>query len=762
MTLDMKAPTVQEQRLSSMGEAALWYGKSGWSVFPLKPGDKTPVVKWKDDATMDPEVIRAWWTRWPDANIGLACGASGLLVLDFDVEKPGFEGGELLERLRREYPTTTARTGGGGVHLLYRQPEGEELGNSRGRLPRGVDVRGHGGYIVLPPSIHPGGARYEWEVWPHERPPQPFPRFLLELLRPKPEPKSQAVVTRNGARGTAYAQAALERELGRLARAQEGERNETLNKAAFALGQLVAGGELDRPLVECELERVALAIGLEPREVEATVKSGLEAGLKEPRTAPAPTAGGKRPPARDIVFQLGLERLELFVDPAGTAFATFERDGHLETWPLRSGPVRAHLGALYRAHAGTLPGSQALQDAFLALEGEAATTVRDVFLRVAHVDGVTWLDLGGPDWRAVRVDASGWQVVDRPEVRFRRTKGSGRLPTPVPGTLADLKALLHVEAEDLPMVIGWLLGALSGMGPFPILALTGEQGTAKSTTTRLLKRLVDPAVAELRGAPRNVRDLMVAAANSWLLAFDNVSRIDSEMSDALCRIATGGGYATRALYTDAEELLLDVKRPIVLNGITDIVDRPDLQDRAIIVDLPILAEEERLPEREYWEQVEGTLPKALGFLLDALSYALGALPDTELERLPRMADFARLVEAAGPMLGLEPGQFLDLYAGNREAGTLAVLEQSPITEPLRALVRVSGKWSGTPTELLDALDGVADERAKASRRWPTSARALSAELKRLAPSLRTADVVDVRFAKSNGQRRWTVERLRRC
>ena len=170
-------------------QTALWYAKGGWHVFPLKAGDKTPVTAHGlHDATTDAETIRGWWAQWPTANIGLNCGASGLLAVDFDIHKEGYAGAALLKQLREEHPTTTAQTGGGGYHLLYLQPQDNALGNGRGALPQGVDVRGVGGYIVLAPSIHPNGNRYTWETGPHQTTPQPLPGLLSAMLTKTPTP----------------------------------------------------------------------------------------------------------------------------------------------------------------------------------------------------------------------------------------------------------------------------------------------------------------------------------------------------------------------------------------------------------------------------------------------------------------------------------------------------------------------------------------------------------------------------------------------
>lgn len=176
-------------KTNTLAETALYYAKAGWHIFPLKAREKTPrTPNGLHDATTDTDTIRGWWERWPDANIGLNAGASGLLVVDFDIDKEGYAGGALLKQLRAEHTTTTAQTGGGGFHLIYRQPDGETLGNGRGALPKGVDVRGAGGYIVVAPSIHPTGNLYKWLVYPAQTSPQPLPGFLLAMLAKKETP----------------------------------------------------------------------------------------------------------------------------------------------------------------------------------------------------------------------------------------------------------------------------------------------------------------------------------------------------------------------------------------------------------------------------------------------------------------------------------------------------------------------------------------------------------------------------------------------
>src|SRR5262249_36836984 len=188
-------------------------------------------------------------------------------------------------------------------------------------------------------------------------------------------------------------------------------------------------------------------------------------------------------------------------------------------------------------------------------------------------------------------------------------------------------------------------------GPFPVLCLHGEQGCGKSTLARLLRLLIDPNAAALRSEPRDPRDLIIAASNSWVVSFDNLSHLKHWLSDALCRLATGGGFSTRELYTDADEILFDAMGPAVLNGIEDLATRGDLLKRSIILTLETISDSQRRTEGDFWREFEVARPRILGALFDVVAAGLKALPTVKLTSLPRMADFARWVRACEPALG---------------------------------------------------------------------------------------------------------------
>jgi hypothetical protein len=245
----------------------------------------------------------------------------------------------------------------------------------------------------------------------------------------------------------------------------------------------------------------------------------------------------------------------------------------------------------------------------------------------------------------------------------------------------ELGQFVNIREEDEAswrLLLAWLTQALRPKGPYPVLILQGEQGSAKSTVERLLRALVDPSTVPLRATPRNERDLIIAATNSWCAAFDNISNLPPWLSDAYCRPSTGGGFSARELCTDSEEVLFDATRPVILNGITDVATRPDLLDRGLIVTLPPIPEEKRRPEAELWRDFEKARPRILGALFDAVSGALGAVESVRLEGMPRMADFAVWATAAEESLGWEPGAFMDAYTGNRKEATESVLEADPV------------------------------------------------------------------------------------
>jgi hypothetical protein len=311
---------------------------------------------------------------------------------------------------------------------------------------------------------------------------------------------------------------------------------------------------------------------------------------------------------------------------------------------------------------------------------------RPVFIRVGGLDDRLYLDLGDETWRAVEIDVSGWRVIDNPPVRFRRAAGMQALPMPVPGgSVAALRSFLNVRSDaDFVLVVAWALACLRDRGPYPVIALSGEQGSAKSTFSAILRALLDPNTAPLRACRARTATCSSppATAMCWPLT---MVRPTGKISDTLCRLATGGGFAVRQLYTDQDEVLFDAARPLILNGIEDIVTRPDLADRALFLTLEPIPDERRRPETELWAAFDTEGPLILGALLDAVVEGLKRLPETHLPKLPRMADFALWATACETPLW-PAGTFWSAYSGNRDDVVEVMIEADPVAAAHRRLM----------------------------------------------------------------------------
>jgi energy-coupling factor transporter ATP-binding protein EcfA2 len=448
----------------------------------------------------------------------------------------------------------------------------------------------------------------------------------------------------------------------------------------------------------------------------------------------------------------------LRLDARGSPFAAWLRHRFLEAHgkPARAGDVSDVIGALIgRAR----------------FEGPR----REVYTRVAELDGNIYVDLGREDTKAVEITPDGWHVVERPPALFATSEALAPLPEPAqdaaPEDLEALVELLGLPAADAFLATAWLLGCLQPGRPFVLLLLIGAAGSGKSTRTRLLRMLVDPAGADgtlVASPPREGRDLFASASGTHVLALDNLSSMPRWLSDLLSSIATGSGQATRRLYTDNELAVIQVRQPVILNGIDIAGLGEDLMDRAIVLPCPPV--EGVQTEAKLWDSARKTAPRILGALLDAAVVALKNRPGVNIppERRPRMLDFATWIKAAEPALHQVPAwrdmDFLELYAANRRLASDELLEADPVGVMLLELAG-ERRWEGSASQLLDTLERMLeDERGpdKAAqiikgKRWPSAPHVLGVRLRRLVPQLKAAGVVARQDRTGTRGRTWTLE-----
>jgi hypothetical protein len=441
---------------------------------------------------------------------------------------------------------------------------------------------------------------------------------------------------------------------------------------------------------------------------------------------------------------------DLFHTATGLAYADLLSNGKRETCPIRSERFRWWLRSGYYDATGRAPSAGAIRSTLDLLEARAQFDGPElaVNVRVAQQAGRIYLDLADERWRAVEIGPDGWRVVGHPPVRFRRPAGLLAIPAPQRGGSIDLLApFVNLPTEnDFVLVIMWLLATLRSGGPYPPLVISGEQGSAKTALAKFLKALVDPNAAPARALPREDRELFIAANNGHVLAFDNLSSLPSGLSDTLCRVASGGSFAVRQLYTNQDEVLFDAARPMILNGIEDFVSRPDLGDRAIFLALAPITDANRRPEPALWRDFEIARPRILGTLLDAATHGLRMLPQVHLERLPRMADFMLWATACETALW-PAGTFARAYAENRRAAVDRVIDADPVADAVRTIMSNRSAWAGTASDLMRAAANLSDDDMVArTAGWPRTPRVLAGRVRRAQTFLRTLGI-EIAFSR---------------
>lgn len=473
--------------------------------------------------------------------------------------------------------------------------------------------------------------------------------------------------------------------------------------------------------------------------------------------------GEREPSAIDELVELARQKCDLKHDADRLAVAVIPMPGRKEVWRIYSSGFEDWLRAAYwRAKQSGVP-DMALKAALATIaaaginDGEEITT----HVRAAKKDLGYLIDLCNEQWQAVWVTPSGWQVIEPSPVLFTRTQSMRPLPQVVGG--GDIGLLwqhANIPADRRVFVLTWLLDSFRPDTPFPVLELVGEQGSAKSTTQSVLRSLVDPNKVMLRGRPKSVEDIFVAAANNWLVSYENLSGLTAEQQDVFCTLATGGGFAARQLYTNGEEHVMETKRPVVLNGIAVVATRPDLIDRVIHVDMPTIPSESRKDDADTSAAWELDRPFVFGALMDLFVKALRILPTVKLTHKQRMADFERFGEAVSRALGFAPGDFQRQYAELIRAGIDRALESNVVAQVLDKYFEARidpWNWKGTAGQLYELLN---NQNITDRGNWPRSPKGLADQLRRVAPAYRAKGIEISHLGHSREGALWRIAPIR--
>lgn len=457
----------------------------------------------------------------------------------------------------------------------------------------------------------------------------------------------------------------------------------------------------------------------------------------------------------DQLFEIG-SKCELFSFEKSN-YARINNGNHSEVHEIGSREFKDYLSVAFRHTYGKRTVSKfVLDQATQNLIADASYSGREerVFLRVADHNGRIYVDLCDAEWRVVEIDPSipnGWQVITHSPVNFIRKDHMHPLPLPEPGSdISEFRQIINCPDDNTwKMVAAWILGALNPESSYPILVVNGEQGSAKTHLSRFVRSFVDPSQASLCSFPPTERDLYVMAKNNWILGFDNIQTLTASQSRTLCCISTGGAMAPRKNYSDDGMAILNAKRPVILNGINNVVRMPDLLDRSIIIDLPAIPPSRRKLEADIRKQFHSIQPRVMGALYSAIAHAMANRHRVITPQIPRMADFAVWVTAAEGALGWVHGDFMEAYKANRVKGSDMTLEDHPVARAIMDFMDGKAEWDGYVGELftvLNALTSIPPE-VKSGRFWPKIANKLTENLTNVATTLRDNKGIDIQIGK---------------
>jgi hypothetical protein len=452
-----------------------------------------------------------------------------------------------------------------------------------------------------------------------------------------------------------------------------------------------------------------------------------------------------------------LEQTELFHDKNADSFALVA--AVQETYSLTSSKFKNWLMAAFFKATGKAARDQSVREALSVLIGLAMHNCeqKDVHVRVAKHEGAYFVDLGQQgNSLAVRIEAGRWELVPSPDVRFIRPDSMRPLPVPaLGGDIHQLWQFVNVPEDARLLVLAWLCECLRPDTEFPVLELVGEAGTAKSTTQRFLRMLIDPNASNLRSPPKGVEDVFVGAGANWVNSYENVSHLSPALQDALCTLATGGGYATRKYYTNKEESVIDVMRPTVLNGISASVTAHDLIDRTISVEPQVI--QVRREGGDIGREFEAAYAGLLGAVFDLMAQSMKCLPKAELppKDRPRMTAFARLGVAVEMALNYPQGEFMRQFHVSRTESIGRTIDGSPVASAFLEWFDARCK-RGAEMSLKALLIEVEQHKPIGAEAWPKTPKGFGDALRRAAPSLRYMGVEVKSLGKVGSTVKWSV------
>lgn len=500
-------------------------------------------------------------------------------------------------------------------------------------------------------------------------------------------------------------------------------------------------------------------------EMDTLNRQGAAHGPKKirrvgPTAAPAnsPESSGGKSTAKALI-DLAHQHCTLFHDERSEGYAAINHGGSCRILKMRGHDFRRWLTSAYYVATKHPPNNEAMSSALSVLEAKAAfeSEQHELSNRIAMRDDAVYIDMADPKCRVVKVTASGWEMIEQPPILFRRYAHQKPLPDPVRGgRLSDIHRHLAVRSDDDKLLLeGALVASMFSGISRPVIAFYGPQGATKTTSARILKSITDPSLTESVDLGKSSAELAQILDHHAVPCFDNLTSIPPWAGNMLCRAVTGGAFSKRELYSDDCDILLTFKRAIIITGINIPTHAPDLLDRLLLIELKRVQPEKRVDETTFWARFHVDQPKLFGALLDGIAGALRHLPGIALEKMPRMADFARVACAYAEYAGVGHQRMLDLIMCHTSRQSQEVLDADPVASAIREFVGKRRTWTGTMSDLLKLLNESAPTRRPDG--WPRFPNHLSRQLNILESTLNDAGISIQR--RKDGDRLLTLEKL---
>lgn len=679
-------------------------------------------------------------------NAGIACGpASGLLVVDVD-DMEGFQ--ELCENNNWEIPETmTVVTGSGNRHYYYKYPtDGDEYRNRSHKddsTKKSIfDVRGLGGVIVAPGSIHPDTGKEYYLL--NDLEPVNAPDWLkIYSRRKKPEGRMSSPLKKE------YSPINLDVNNYKLAGELKRKIFEGIPKGLRSEGcweiyiELIKAGLTDDEIIVIFDK---YAIGDKYREKGNGRVKWLKGELTRAREKQKninPASGYKNKLTENDISTLLADRIKGTFRCGNDGYVQIEVNNHLETLLVTGDRFNYFVRYAIKEITGQSISDSIARYTIDRLMGDIIFqgAIKPVSYRMGQDTNNVYLDLGNEKWEVVEITSNGWQVLSKSPIPFIRPVTMQALPYPVRGgSINEFRDLVNIRDDNVwSLVTGWLINALRPNSEYFILDVHGVAGSAKSTLTKMLHKLIDPSQAILRAFPDKQRDLMVAALNGHVLSFDNLSNFPNWGSDSLCRLATGGSFSSRCLYKNGEEFVINRSCPMILNGLNSSIVKGDLASRSITIEMPQIPDANKISKEALWMKFNTIAPQILGALFTAISSALKIKDEIIIKNPPRMTDSVIWITAAENAIGQPQGTFQLAYEQNNIDKAGLVIEYNSVALAVISLVGEGREkiWRGTPTQLLDEMNSLVRPGTLKDNNWPNQPNQLSHQIRNLEATLQS-------------------------